>query len=275
MAYNLKWSPNHPGHIVYLIDYSESMGWKENKRINKLLDVLSVVCDRLIANDSMSGPLDNSATVSMIGYNSDVFKLFSGDFVELNQYLDTHSPLFNDNPKAKPQWQTYMADAFDAARRDIEQWIEKQRQSGKPIPAPIVINITDGIPEEDDNDPNHIKAMARARTAAQKLMEISVPDGNVLLFNIHIMEGADPLVFPSFRPSNNSHPEQQFLFDISSQLNEDQIACARGKQIDEAQNGSRFMATSLSDYNKLLRLIEFGSTVSQLPNTRKEQVKPR
>ena len=273
MAYNLKWSPNHPGHIVYLIDYSGSMGWEENKRINKLLDILSVVCDRLIANDSMNAPLDNGATVSMFGYNSEVFDLFFGDFKKLDQYLDTQSPLFKDNPKAKPQWQTYMADAFDSARRDIEQWIEKQKQSGKPIPAPIVINITDGIPEEGDNDPNHTKAMARAKTAAQKLMDVSVPDGNVLLFNIHIMEGGNPLVFPSSRPSNPNHPEQQFLFDISSQLNEDQIACARGKQIDEAQHGSRFMATSLSDYNKLLRLIEFGSTVSQLSNTRTEQVK--
>lgn len=277
MAYNLKWSPNHPGHLVYLIDLSESMGWEKNKRINMLLEVLNDVCEFLIANDSPRGPIDNSATVSMLGYNTDITTLFSGDFIALDSYLETRygNPLFDINGQAKPQWQTFMADAFTAAERDIRQWIDKQVRAGKPTPAPIVINITDGIPEEGEDDPGHVKAMARAKTAAQKLMEVSVPDGNVLLFNIHIMEGGNPLVLPSSRPSNDSeHLERQFLFDVSSPLNEAHIKTAQGLNIEDAKPGSRFMASGLADQNKLMRLIQFGSTVSQI-KTKAEQVKPQ
>ena len=273
MAYSLKWSPRHQGHIVYLIDLSGSMGFEQNKRINMLLDILYDVCDFLLAGDSPGGTVDNSATISMIGYNTDIINLFSGDFKALDKYLDTHNPLFDVNNEAKPQWQTYMADAFEAAGNDIKQWIDKQKKRGQPIPAPIVINITDGIPEEGKDDPTHAKAMARAKTAAQKLMDISVPDGNVLLFNIHIMDGGAPLAFPSTRPSNDlEHPERQFLFDISSPLNEDQIAFARAMSINEVQSGSRFMASGQVDRNKLMRLIQFGSTVSSI---RAEQVKPQ
>lgn len=277
MAYSLKWSPNHPGHLVYLIDLSESMGWEKNKRINMLLEVLNDVCEFLIANDSPRGPIDNSATVSMIGYNTDITTLFSGDFIALDNYLETLNgkPLFDIDGKAKPQWQTFMADAFEAAERDIRQWIDKQVQAGKPTPAPIVINITDGVPEEGKDDPGHVKAMARAKAAAQKLMEVSVPDGKVLLFNIHIMEGGTPLVLPSSRPSSDSeHPERQFLFDVSSPLNEAHIKTAQGLNIKEAQPGSRFMASGQTDKNKLMRLIQFGSTVSQI-KTKAEQVKPQ
>ncbi len=275
MANYLKWSSDNPGHLVYLIDLSESMGWENNKRINMLLEVLYKVFDEMIALNSPDNKLHNRATVTMIGYNTDIVELFSGDLIKLDKYLDEHNPLFDVNVEAKPQWQTYMADAFEAAGRDIKKWIEKQEQDGKAVPAPIVINLTDGIPEEGkrENDPTHAKAMARAKAAAQRLMDISVPDGNVMLFNIHIGEGKGE-VLPSIRPSSDSaNSGIQFLFDISCTLNEEHIAKARAMGIDEAQPGSRFMAFGQTDRQKLFRLIKFGSMPKK--DTRSEPVKPQ
>lgn len=275
MANNLKFTSDHPGHIVYLIDLSESMGWENNKRINMLLDVLYKVLDDMIA-DNTPDTLHNRVSVTIIGYNTDIVDLFSGDLIELDKYLDKHNPLFDINAEAKPRWQTFMADAFDAAGRDIKKWIEKQEKGGIAIPAPIVINITDGIPEEGEkqNDPTHAKAMARAKAAAKRLKDISVPDGNVLLFNIHIGEGKGAVLPNSIPSSDSTNLGIKFLFEISSTLNGEQIETARRTQIDEAQPGSRFMAFGQTDRRKLFRLIKFGSKVSQV-NSMTERVKPQ
>ena len=156
MSYELHWNPKHPGHIVYMLDLSGSMGRKIND--TRLVDTVMEVMQKLfrsLKNEIMNGDeiLDLfSATV--IGYNSDVFTLMECKTAkEFNKFFNDsrrRGYIFNTQQggEAEPKWQTYMSDAFDAAAKDINTWLSTQRAKGIQTPAPVVINITDGDPYE-------------------------------------------------------------------------------------------------------------------------------
>ena len=76
---------------------------------------------------------------------------------------------------------TPMREAIELARDILRLWIVEHRRSYPPI----VINITDGEPNDDPTE------------AAGKLMALETEDGNVLLYNLHLSElAASPLLFP-------------------------------------------------------------------------------
>ena len=111
----------------------------------------------------------------------------------------------------------------------------------------------------------------KALQAANALKSISVPDGNVLLFNIHIdgVPGTEPEIqFPSSRPEET---RKAFLFDASSEMNNTFVERAQRTNLS-AVAGSRFMVSNVSNQRTLSRLVVFGSSVSGLtkPNGRSE-----
>ena len=277
--YSITWGSSHPGLLLFIIDLSESMSWTDKNettpRINKVLSILFQVLDNMARNNTSPDPSDpnklifkETFTVKVMGYNYMPYTsplLFDGGCKALDNLLSQHwekpETLFDTAGAAKPQFQTRSDRAFEAAANLVKDWVATQ---GSNAPAPIVLHITDGHPEER-GIPND-KLIADCKAAARKITDISTPDGNAMLFNIHIApDNMEPLIFPSVAPdSDPKHPERRFLFDISTQLSPQQVEAARRSGI-KAMDGCRFMASNVSNSAELLRLIEFGSTVSQGP----------
>lgn len=74
------------------------------------------------------------------------------------------------------------------------------------IPAPIVINITDGEPCDGTST-----AKDRAVASAKELLSLCGTDGNVTLFNLHISDEGVEIVFPGDKNILNGCPEGDLL----------------------------------------------------------------
>lgn len=97
---------------------------------------------------------------------------------------------------------TPMLEAVKLACSILPRWIDAHKRSYPPI----VINITDGMPNEDPTP------------AARQLIGLGTDDGNVLLYNLHLSDlAASPLLFPA---ASAGLPDEfaQMLFEMSSQV---------------------------------------------------------
>lgn len=269
MDYSLGWGRQHPGHLVCLVDLSGSMG-KDNK-IGRVMDALQNSLRSLLTKCISGTALNERFTVTIIGYHSHIIPLFSGGVQDLQSLIkkavSTQKPLFDyeEGGVAEPMGQTYMSNAFDAARKDIEQWISSSNGSG--FPAPIVINITDGQPEEQDKT---LEVCANeALQAARRLTSMRTPDGNVLLYNLHIgsSENTNQIVLPVERPNATGDQREDqrigFLYDSASVLNE-KIASFGRKYDIPATPGCHGMASNVQDSALLTRLVEFSSSLGMV-----------
>jgi uncharacterized protein YegL len=275
MAEKLKWGTNHPGHLVYLLDLSESMAHKG--RIDNLLDAVKTTADLLIAKSERDGKVQNRFSVTIIGYNSDVNQLFKGSIVDLDNRMNEiyeqggeDAPLFDKTKEAKPKWQTYTAKAFRTVKRDIDEWMAEQRSKGMDMPVPIIIHITDGFPYESERSEK--EAREDALRAAEEIKQITMPDGNPILFNIHFDDSsAQENVFPSQPPTSGG---QKFLFEASSTMSDENVATGKEAFNLPTEKGCRWMASNVKDSAKLVQLITFGSSIAVDTNGIKEQAKP-
>lgn len=264
MSYDLNWNSKHPGHIVYLIDLSGSMARTMNGKrlIDIVMDVMYSLFDTL--NDEIlsgNGVVDLfSATV--IGYNSDVYNLLPSASAErFNRFVfesKKRGYLFNTQKggDAEPNWQTFMADAFDAAAKDIREWIDTQNRKGVKIPAPVVINITDGEPYEGTG----VDAVGKALNAANRLKSISTPDGNTLVYNIHFTpdSNATKIVLPDTPPTNKY---ARFLYDASSVIPASLIDNSKAQwPSSRITANSRAMISNENDVDSLLSFISWGTS---------------
>ena len=264
MAYKQLWGTPSPGHIVFLIDLSGSMECKIDYTINVLNDVLRTLVGRCIKGNTVRPYL----TCTVIGYNCRANVIWDDIPIleiakKMQNFRRNRVPIFDKNTEFKPQGQTYMRLAFDEAKKDIEKWIAKQNAANMTIPAPIVINVTDGHPYEG-NEKTWELVSKETLQSVRTLMNISTPDGNVRVFNIH----HDPQnvgtisVFPSQRPT---HPAEQFLFDASSEMDDETLKNALMKFEEyNISKGAKYMVTNVKDPSMLLKLIEFGTT-TQMP----------
>ena len=257
MAYTQSWGTPSPGHIVYLVDLSGSM---ENK-IDYTIDALSSVFNSLVGFCAKGRTVAPRLTCTVIGYNYKAKVIWDNmPILEIAKKCvasrKNGMPIFDKNTEFKPEFQTCMRLAFDEAKKDIEKWIVKQKAANMIIPAPIVINITDGYPYEGDSK-NWNQVSQETLASVRALMNIATPDGNVRVFNIH----HDPkinkteLLFPSNRPTNAA---EQFLFDASSEIDDNTLKGTA--RLFNAEKGARYMVSNVKDPGLLNKLIEFGSS---------------
>ena len=122
----------------------------------------------------------------------------SADFVEV------YKPSINGG-------MTPMASAFSLAKDIVEDWVKSHNRANDPTPC--IINITDGFSTDDEFELISI---------AKDIMSIDAPDGNPIIFNIHISAFPDtPQVeFPqdSKKCSDESY---RLLYESSSTINSD------------------------------------------------------
>ena len=270
-----QWSSATPGLLIILIDQSGSMLSDYNGDDSKTVcaaRAVNRVIDTIIQKNFDGESPKNRCFITVIGYNHEVKKLNAGYLKDLDD-----NPIRIDTIKKKesdgaggiitvdypmPIWvepitqdgATNMKGAFEMAKAIIEKWIVDKPES----PAPVIINISDGVPYYDQKEVKD--CMKETIAVAKDIMKLSVEDGNVLIFNAMINAFGQTLEYPS-SISECTKDASRFLFEISSLIPDSYKAFARPLELNIKENskGCIFDAKEVD----MINLINFGSGMTQ------------
>ena len=269
-----QWSSATPGLLIILLDQSGSMmrGYEGTTRTKFATLAVNKVIDNIIQKNFDGEAPKNRCFISVIGYNHNVKELCSGWLKDLDANPLRYETLKKKTPDGaggivevevkQPVWvepidqdgATNMLGAFKLAKELAEKWMADNADG----PAPVIINISDGVPYYDGKDPRG--CMRETVELASEIMNLSNNDGNVLIFNAQIDEANGKVVFPSNR-NDVSQEEAQFLYDITSEVPESYKAAAAKNELPtkEGSRGCIFGADGV----QLIQLIDFGSSKGQ------------
>lgn len=270
----MQWSSATPGLLVILIDQSGSMllPFENNEtRTSFATKAVNRVIDTIIQKNFDGKAPKNRCFIAVIGYNHKVKNLAAGYLKDLDENpirVDTVKQKMNDGAggileidKKMPIWvepitedgATNMKGAFEMAKDIIEKWVSDKPHN----PAPVIINISDGVPYFDGKDVEYCKE--QTVQTVNEIKDITTEDGKIQIFNAMIGEGTK-YVFPSSREELNSE-EAQFLFDISTEI-PDSYKGAAAKNGFSYEAGARGLICQC-DGVELISLIDFGSSKGQ------------
>lgn len=289
MNYENFFTRANPGLVIILVDQSKSMEdpWSGGKT---LAEQTALSINRCIAEMGLrftSGTtMKNSANIVIIGYggikdsweanliqNGSIVDLFNDDTIpvqHLKQKIsDGAGGILEIDVDLKEfvtptaVWGTPMASAFQLADAIVKEWIERpldsEDENGNTItrdaskdPVPLVVNISDGEPSDSADD---------VRKYAQEILETACPDGNPLIFNIHLSaNGGKEVSMPmdeSALPAND--PMSKLLFDISARLPESMVQAAIESGFPEAKTGVKTFMSNVTEVEKFVQFLNFGT----------------
>lgn len=274
MSNTQQWSSSTPGYLIFLVDQSGSMNEAYSEGKSKA-EFTALVINRTIneiINTNLAGDkVKNRVFISLIGYGgkggnsvdeirSDYLSEFAnkplrtekikrkvsdgaGGLLEIEEEL----PVFIE-PIAKGA--TPMGDAFNMAKQLIEAWNNKYPNN----PAPVIINVSDGMPWEGQTKNQEPQKSIRI---AKEIMNITTNDGNPLIFNVHIGNSGKEVMFVE---SIEELQEEQakFLFEISSVIPESYKKAATKHEFKIKDQSRGFIANAKP--LDLIKFINFGSS---------------
>ncbi|MGM9859889.1 MAG: hypothetical protein ACI31C_03945, partial [Muribaculaceae bacterium] len=268
--HEMQWSSATPGLLIILVDQSGSMSSDYDGNDSKIVfatKAVNRVIDTIIQKNYDGESPKNRCFISVIGYNNEVKVLTSGYLKELDANTIRVDTVKKKQPDGAgglidvdykmPIWLdpsaggvTDMNGAFVLAQSIISKWIKDKPNS----PAPIIINISDGAPFYNGQEPDI--CMKQTIGVAKSIMSMSVADGNVLIFNALIKASGNSVAFPN-SIDECTCKEAKFLFEISSPIPEAYKAIAKAKEltIKDGSKGCIFEADGV----QLTQLIDFGS----------------
>lgn len=220
--------------------------------------------------------------IAMIGYGTEAYSAWNGnlegrDFVTPEEIRDNpyQKKMVKEEVRnrkgltikdvEKKQWMvarhdgnwTRMNKAFKRAEGLIENWMKEHHD--KDCYPPTIINITDG----EYNGTSHDEMLQ----LSNQLKSMFTNDGNVLLFNIHVVPGhAESVVFPATADELNGNGYGEKLYNMSSLLplnyNEQIRAIFGDKQTD-----IRYHAMGVNTgMERLVKMMKIGTLSSMLVN---------
>lgn len=268
-----QWSSATPGYIIFLVDQSGSMNEDYAEGKNKAEFTAMVINSTIneIVNTNMDGDkIKDRVFISLIGYGgsggnsvddlrSDYLSTFGNSPLRIEKVkkkisngagglveIDEELPVFIE-PVANGL--TPMGEALNFAKSLIEGWVQKKSDN----PAPVIINISDGIPYEGNNGDEPNKTIR----VAKEIMNISTIDGNPLIFNVHIGDSNKECLFAE-NTSELIDEYSKLLFEISS-IVPDSYKDAALKHDLVVKNQSRgFVSNARAE--SLIKFINFGSS---------------
>lgn len=278
MAKNDKqWSSAHPGLLIILLDQSGSMLKPYSGNDSKTVfasKAVNKVIDNIIQKNFDGEAPKNRCFISVIGYNHNVKELCSGWLKDLDNNPLKIEKIIEKQPNGnggiievevdQPIWvepitqdgTTNMKGAMDLAKETVINWMKDHQD--KDDPAPVIINISDGVPYYNRLDV-HL-CMEETTKVANEIMNLSNADGNVLIFNAMIEKDGAKSVFPN-DINNLNDEEAKFLFNITSVIPDSYkgAAAKSGLEMMENSRGCIFQADAV----QLIQLIDFGSSKGQ------------
>jgi len=270
-----QWSSATPGYIIFLIDQSGSM--KETYPVNgNKANFTAMVINRTInelININMDGAVvKDRVYITLIGYGvEDKNPVKELKTAKLSEYAN--NPLRIENKKQKVSdgngglveievknpifieplaygW-TPMGEALALAKQKIKEWLNQHPE----YPAPVVINISDGLPNDGINSSK--KSEDAAIQAAREIMTLSCEDGQPILFNAHIGDSKEKCICSA---SESELPDEQakFLFKISSIIPDSYKDAAKKQDLNIKLNSKGFVSNAAPE--TFINFINFGSS---------------
>lgn len=186
MPYEILATRKTPALIIYLLDVSGSMGEKlgQKRRIDVVMDALGAMLKQMVFRSTKGSRVSPRYRVAMYAYSDHVYDLLGGI-----KGVDQIAQL--GVPELSTMRSTDTARAFAQAEKLLQQELPALAH----CPAPLVCHMTDG--EYTGADPEPI---------VRRIMNMRVPDGNVLVENIFISDHilgeriADPKRWGGVRP---------------------------------------------------------------------------
>lgn len=287
-AYTARVDREHPTAFIFLVDQSVSM--RRITTFNGEDMTLSEAVARIVnaqINELVERCVKNNETrhyfdIAMIGYGTEAYSAWNGnlegrDFVTPEEIRDNpyQKKMVKEEVRTrkgitikeveKKQWMvarhdgswTHMDKAFKRAEGLLESWMKDHHD--KDCYPPAIINITDG----EYNGTTHDEM----QQLANQLKSMFTNDGNVLLFNIHVVPGhAESVVFPATADELNGNGYGEKLYNMSSLLplnyNEQIRAIFGDKQTD-----IRYHAMGVNTgMERLVKMMKIGTLSSMLVN---------
>jgi hypothetical protein len=203
MAYTVPATSKTPALIIYLLDVSASMGGEfgGTKRVDAVSEALQTVAVTMVRRSTKGTIVSPRYRVAMFAYSSQVIDLLGGI-----KTIDELAKL--GVPKLTTLDMTDTAAAFAEAERLLMAELPNMQDH----PAPLVCHMTDG--EYNGADPMPI---------VQRIMNMGVPDGNVLVENIYVKTGIVSIKDSNTWPGITSSSElpdaySQKLLEMSSTI---------------------------------------------------------
>lgn len=280
-AYTAQITRNTPTAFIFLIDQSVSMQRKttlmgeEMTLAEAVARIVNNQINELVLRCIKTNEVRHYYDIAVIGYGHEVYSGWNG---ELSGRFFVSPEEIKNNPYKKivtreevrtrkgtsvkevekVQWLearcdghwTHMHQAFEKAKDLLTDWMIDHHE--KDCYPPTIINITDG-------QFNHT-TVEHMQQEANELKSMFTNDGNVLLFNIHIVPGKDNrVVFPMAKSELRGNQYGGILYDLSSLLplryNQD-IARVR----DDNDPNVRHTAMAVNaDMSTLIQLMDIGT----------------
>lgn len=171
MPYTVPATSKTPALIIYLLDVSGSMGEPlgGKTKIEVISEALHQVAVRMVQRSTKGTTVAPRYRIAMYAYSSQVTDLLGG--------IKTVAELAQMGvPRLQPMDATDTAAAF----REAERLLAAELGNLQDSPAPLVCHMTDGE-YNSGGDPEPI---------ARRIMNMQVPDGNVLIENIFVTDKA-------------------------------------------------------------------------------------
>lgn len=260
--YTQKINTNTPGLLIILIDQSSSMAneYGNSNKMTVATDALNQVIYELRAASQDGPEILDKLYIGVIGYGKTVDALLGGSISKIKAIKKESKAITRDIGASEMQMPIYlvpkaangtpMDKAFNKAYDAAYGWV-KQNPDNFP---PIVINITDGVP----NDLQHEGNGEITRGAAIKLMSLGTNFGKLLLWNAHF---GDSNVGESLLPKTKAELKDkyaQYLFDFTSEIPAPLLENARKSGFNPQPGAKGLVFNSSAEF--LLKFINFGSS---------------
>jgi len=205
MPYEKLATSDTPAFVIYLLDISASMSQPlgDKRRIDVVGSALGATIKKMIARSTRGAKLFDRYRIAIYAYSDSVFEMTDG--VKLISDIAGFGI---------PELETMRSTNTDKAFLAAENLLKSELPHIQDCPAPVICHMTDGKYTGDDPEP-----------IVRRIMDMSVPDGNVLVENIYISDHIlssnikDPFSWPGIHPKTKiKSAYAKKLRDLSSPI---------------------------------------------------------
>jgi hypothetical protein len=232
-----------PALVIYLLDVSGSMSSPINhsSRIEVVTEALRKLLVRMIQRSTKGTIVAPRYRIAMFAYSSQVIDLVGGV-----RTVDEVARM------GVPRLTTLDISNTAGAFLEVEKLLEAELPNLQNCPVPIICHMTDGEYAGEDPEP-----------IAKRIMNMSIPDGNVLIENIFIREGILRESIDDIRHWQGITSADQLtdqyarkLYNMSSVLPDNYVTTLSQMGFHFARNARMMIPGIESD------LVDFGFTMS-------------
>lgn len=279
-AYTAQITRATPTAFIFLIDQSVSMNrtttynGEQMPMSEAVARIVNHQINELVLRCIKTNDVRHYYDIAAIGYGTEAYSAWNGelegrDFVSPKELKEHPFKVITTRKEVRTrrgthvkeiqqvQWLeadhsgswTHMHKAFGKAKELLERWMDDHHD--KDCYPPTIINITDGQFNGTTQE-NMVQL-------ANELKSMFTNDGNVLLFNIHIVpNGQEALVFPVDKDEMGNNSYGQTLYEMSSLLPTRYNEAISDIRDDEGNRRHVAMAVN-ADMSTLIQLMDIGT----------------